>query len=130
MDDYKEFLMKMNVTDLKDLVRRYNLKTKIKMTGIKKIDLINQIHTHTHMKDGRIHVKDEVIPTEKIKKKHLTEKQIEAGKRRTKKAFEKLKEKTKHLFFDDVSPPQEKTKKGETLQRALDELKMLLDEDV
>ena len=129
MDDYKEFLMKMNLTDLKDLVRRYNLKTKIKMTGIKKVDLINQIHTHTHMKDGRIHVKDEVVSTEKIKKKPLTDKQVEANKKRMKKAFEKLKEKTKHLFFDDVPPPPEKTKKGETLQSALDELKMLLDED-
>lgn len=138
MDDYKEYLMGLTVSDLKDIIRRYNLTTKIKMTGVKKIDLIKSLHTHTHMKKGKIQVKDDLISTLKIQKKPLTEKQVAAQKVRTKKAFERLKEKTRHLFFDDVKEPEnsalrsaegvKKLKKGD-MKAAMDELKKLLDED-
>lgn len=54
MTEYKDILNKLTISDLKELIRRYMKEVKIKITGLKKEELIEHILKHTEYKDKKI----------------------------------------------------------------------------
>lgn len=107
MLDYKKYLQKLTVNEIKDIIKKYKLHTKIVMSGRKKDELIQDLMMHTTLKKSGIFLNQEQKDLTVDKKKHnkniYNEFELEIVRRMAKSTAlnDKFKEDLFKLNFDD-----------------------------
>lgn len=101
MVPYEDFLKKLSIKELKTIVKAYLKHVKIKLTRVKKGELIEHLLKHTTYENGEIVTKSDLIDNldlddvisdveEKKKKAPLTEKQLKDKEDKARKEYSKV----------------------------------------
>ena len=101
MIKYEDFLKKLSVKELKTIVKAYLKHVNIKLTKVKKGELIEHLLKHTEFENGEIVTKSDLIQDldlddvvsdieEKKKKAPLTEKQLKDKEENARKEYSKV----------------------------------------